>query len=106
MGLRSKLGGIVIVKVKYISKVKAEKDNPSVSLRSTAPFTQGSLFYTIKFTKQITVATHLWVASKGCMAGRPIKSALVRSRYRVGLRPKMKYHRRSRWIFIMHKILY
>ena len=37
------------------------------------------------------LTTHLWVAGNRCVAGRPIKSALVRSQYRIGLCPKMKY---------------
>ena len=35
--------------------------------------------------------TRLRVADDSCVAGRPIKSALVRSQYRIGLCPKMKY---------------
>ena len=35
------------------------------------------------------------------MAGRPIKSALVRRQYRVGLCPKMKNHPLCGWIFIL-----
>ena len=54
-------------------KVKVANDNPSVLLRSTAPFTQGSLFYISKFIEKFTITTHLWVASNNCMAGRPIK---------------------------------
>lgn len=34
------------------------------------------------------------------MAGRPIKDALVRCQYRLGLCPKMKYHPLRGWIFI------
>ena len=39
----------------------------------------------------LTRRTHLWVISNSCMAGRPIKDALVRCQYRLGLCPKMKY---------------
>ncbi|MEE0839572.1 MAG: hypothetical protein U0L72_03360 [Acutalibacteraceae bacterium] len=35
-----------------------------------------------------------------CVAGRPIKSALVRSQYRIGLCPKMKYPPLCGGIFI------
>ena len=31
------------------------------------------------------------MVSNSCVAGRPIKSALVRCQYRIGLCPKMKY---------------
>ena len=47
-----------------------------------------------------SIATRLRVASIRCMAGRPISSTLVCSRYRVGLCPKMKYHPLCGWIFI------
>ena len=40
------------------------------------------------------------------MAGRPIKNALVRCQYRLGLCPKMKYHPLCGWIFILQKRLF
>lgn len=49
----------------------------------------------------MTRRTHLWVISNSCMAGRPIKDALVRCQYRLGLCPKMKYHPLRGWIFIL-----
>lgn len=51
----------------------------------------------------MTRRTHLWVISNSCMAGRPIKDALVRCQYRLGLCPKMKYHPLRGWIFIIKR---
>ena len=46
------------------------------------------------------MGAHLWVASKKCVAGRPIQNALVRRQKRLGLCPKMKNHPLGGWIFI------
>ena len=51
------------------------------------------------------LTTHLWVTGNRCVAGRPIKSALVRSQYRIGLCPKMKYPPLCGGIFIQAHLM-
>ncbi len=89
--MRSKRGGIVIIKVKIEFKSKSIKTIPQPHCVRQLPLHKGAYFCSTKIVKGFRIITHLWVVSNTCMAGRPIKNALVRRQYWVGLCPKMKY---------------
>ena len=61
---------------------------PFVGYADISPAKRGNLPLTRGAAKYLT---RLRVGDNLCTAGRPIKSALVRSQYRIGLCPKMKY---------------
>ena len=59
-------------------KMKFRKQSLSLTAFDSSLYTREPIVSEGSVEK-FTITTHLWVASSSCMAGRPIKSALVRS---------------------------